>query len=47
MRYLSLPELVALRGTVLEERANRAWMSDDPPGPESWSALQILARAAD
>lgn len=47
MRYLSLRELAALRGAVFEERASRAWMSEDPPGPESWAAFQVLARVAD
>jgi SAM-dependent methyltransferase len=44
MRYLFLPELVTLRGAAFEERASRAWLSEDAPGPQSWSAFQVLAR---
>lgn len=44
MRYLFLPELAALRGAAFEERASRAWLSEDAPGPQSWSAFQVLAR---
>jgi hypothetical protein len=44
MRYLSLPELALLRGAAFEERASRAWMSEAPPGPDSWAAFQVLAR---
>jgi SAM-dependent methyltransferase len=45
MRFLFLPELALLRGDAFEERASHAWMSEDAPGPQSWAALQVLARA--
>jgi SAM-dependent methyltransferase len=46
MRYLFLPELAALRAAAFEERASRAWLGEDAPGAQSWSAFQILARTA-
>lgn len=46
MRYLSLPELARLRGAAFEERASRAWMTDEAPDVQSWSAFQVLERTA-
>lgn len=44
MRYLFLPELTLLRGTVFEERATLAWMSANALSAQSWSGFQVLAR---
>ena len=46
MRYLFLPELALLRSAAFEERAIRAWMSEDAPWPQSWSAFQVLERTS-
>ena len=46
MRYLFLQELALLRGAEFEERASRAWMSEDTPEPQTWAGFQVLERTA-
>ncbi len=44
MRYLFLPELIRYRTGTFEERATKAWMSNESLNTDSWSGIQILAR---
>ena len=42
MRYLFTPEIeLALETAGMRLAASRAWMTDDPPGLESWGAVFV------